>query len=208
VLYAAYGYQDNSRNEKFGPLKSFAIRLNSKYTLAMRAAVGPLQENSIATCRSACDTNSPSCLRLKFGGSDGAVLQWLHKTGLGSPPTVKKSDILAAFKQKDDRCEREDTTISGGFVRNSGLSGGTCLMKANLGLSNVTVAIPQDLVAKYEVKGSSIEARFENAKTRANVTFEDRELNDLWGGEIVAVASEPTYMGFSIGKDRCVRIRY
>jgi hypothetical protein len=52
-----------------------------------------------------------------------------------------------------------------------------------------------------------IESIFDDPTTRANIHFTDEGLDKLYGGDIVAVASEPNYMHFSIGKNMCARLK-
>lgn len=206
-VFGAYGYQKEAQNRPSLPLRSLFVRVAASYTWLMRAAAGPITDNSIAGCRAICDAKNPHCLRLVFGGRDGSGLRWLHEIGLASPSVVSKNEVLKHFQQTKDTCNRGDIKISAGILQNVGPNG-ACTLETRTDVSAVALSIPQTVRAKYSVRGSSIEAVFDDPNARANLKFGENDLNALYGGDIVAVSSEPNHMGFSIGRDKCVRVSY
>ena len=94
--YGAYGSQQTGANEPklspASPLRWLYLRFATNLTTLSRAAINQPKDNSIATCRQECGSNSPWCLRLAIGGTEQTGLLQLQAVGLSNPAVVKKAD--------------------------------------------------------------------------------------------------------------------
>lgn len=183
----------------FTPVPHFA---HFAYLHYLRKVADIPTDNSVATCRQQCSSNSPYCLSVTLDAATVAGLKRLQQTVSTNPTRIPSQQLRAMFGLSEDRCARQDTTIVSGDMTNLGIK---CDMYVRLSEATININVPSMLRGRWVRQAQTTQVVFDDPKARGSLHFSDPGLDLDWGGDIVNMYSEPNYVGFGVGTLACVR---
>jgi len=178
----------------------FALRLNHVRRLIAPAAF----TNDVNGCTQACATGSPYCLNHTLTGTESVGLTQLYAKLLTKPNRINAGDIQKMFAVQSDDCERSDTNV-GSHISNTGAA---CTLVGQISSLKIdaSIQIPTSLYGKYSLSQDGLASlAFEDEERRPKLSFSDRFVQADWGGDVNHVFGTANYIGFSVGRESCLR---
>ena len=164
----------------------------------------------IISCEALCDPKSPTpfCTSLILGGTPktafSQLFQMAHDEGVATYP---QSLLLSIFDVANDPCERSETTIINGKLRNTG---GGCLVttSSTIGAKTFSASLDFPTTLSGDIAGGpdTETVDFPNGDTALTLSFSDPSFDASFGGKLRRFTARKDRILWQTDKQKCIAI--
>jgi len=150
------------------------------------------------------------CLVLKLSQSQSDGLIKLRDAITAERATISASELRGFFGLSEDPCNRLDTVIKGGTIKNSGdacdLTADPTELPRQLTGLRVTVQVPGVVLGTMKKDAGMTLVDFPYSQMRGKLELSNTLLDADWGGDIKSIYVDNNSVGFSVGDSACYRV--